>query len=362
MEFTINLFRHLNWQQPAHKEIYDKKVEPGFKRENKRAPKNRHEVRDAMLKDSTFQVWSHLRVYAQENLFENARLSVDRQLDTLIGKAKEKKKGKTKGSLKLDPTFEVPRYQKHLDMHWMPGSYFTEFVEKDDVAVGAIYDFGGIYVLTNGMLGQYNDGAGHAVVRYLREKFPGWTPKSVLDLGCTVGHNTLPFKRAWPKADVHAIDIGAPTLRYAHARAEDMGYAIHFSQQNAEATNFKDNSFDLVVSTMFLHETSHSAVYNIVKENRRILKPGGLMIHVEQPPFSWAQSPFDAFTRDWDTHNNQEPFWGRMHDMDPEQVALKAGFKKQNIFQEMAPLVTPIPGDDYNLAPFGAWFVFGARK
>lgn len=362
MEFTINLFRHLNWQQPTHKDIYEKKVEPGFKRENKRAPKNRHEVREAMLKDPTFQVWSHLRVYAQEHLFENARLSVDRQLDTLIDKAKAKKKGKTKGSLKLDPGFEVPRYQKHLDMHWMPGSYFTEFAEKDDVAVGAIYDFGGLYVLTNGMLGEYNDGAGHAVVRYLREKFPGWTPKAVLDEGCTVGHNTLPFKQAWPKAEIHAIDIGAPTLRYAHARAEDMGYAIHFSQQNAEKTEFKDNTFDLVVSTMFLHETSHSAVYNIVKENRRILKPGGIMIHVEQPPFTWATSPFDAFTRDWDTHNNQEPFWGRMHDMDLEQVAMKGGFKKQNIFQEMAPLVTPVPGDNYNLAPAGAWFIFGARK
>jgi SAM-dependent methyltransferase len=298
-------------------------------------------------------------VFAQENTYWERSRIVDRQLDTLVAKAQPK--SSDRGKLDLDPDFKVPPYQAPFDMHWMPGSFFTEFV-KDDVAAGAMYDLGGLYITTHGMNGRYNDGAAWSVIRFVKENFPDFNPKRILDEGCTVGHNTLPFKQAWPKAEIHAIDIGAPTLRYAHARAEDMGYAIHFSQQNAEKTEFKDNTFDLVVSTMFLHETSHSAVYNIVKENRRILKPGGIMIHVEQPPFTWAKSPFDAFTRDWDTHNNQEPFWGRMHDMDLEQVAMKGGFKKQNIFQEMAPLVTPVPGDNYNLAPAGAWFIFGARK
>jgi len=361
MEFTINLFRALNGIQAHHRTIYDRKVEPEFKRQHRRPPKDRHEVRKAMLKDSTFQVWSHLRVLAQQQLFENARISVDRQLDTLIGKARSKSRGKIKGSLELDAKFEVPRYQRPFDMHWMPGSYFTEFAEKDDVAAGALYDFGGLYVLTNGMLGKYNDGAGYAVVRYLREKFPKFSPKAVLDQGCTVGHNTLPFKDAWPKAEVHAIDIGAPVLRYGHARAEDLGYAVHFSQQNAEKTHYKSGMFDLIVSTMFLHETSYKAVYNIVKENYRLLKPGGIMVHVEQPPFAMASSPFDAFTGDWDTHNNEEPFWGPMHDMDLADVTVKSGFKRANVFQEFAPMVTPVAGDNYALGK-GRWFVFGATK
>ena len=33
-------------------------------------------------------------------------------------------------------------------------------------------------------------------------------------------------------------------LRYGHARAEAMGATIHFSQQNAECTDFADGSFD----------------------------------------------------------------------------------------------------------------------
>ena len=54
-----------------------------------------------------------------------------------------------------------------------------------------------------------------------------------------------------------------------------MGAAIHFSQQNAEKTDFADGSFDLIVSHIFLHETSRTAVDNILAECRRLLKPGG---------------------------------------------------------------------------------------
>ena len=37
-------------------------------------------------------------------------------------------------------------------------------------------------------------------------------------------------------ANVTGIDVGAALLRYAHGRAESMGAAVHFSQQDAEHT------------------------------------------------------------------------------------------------------------------------------
>ena len=40
------------------------------------------------------------------------------------------------------------------------------------------------------------------------------------------------------------------------------------------------------------------------------------MLHVEQPPFKMIDDPFDQLMKDWDTHNNNEPFWGPMHYMD----------------------------------------------
>ena len=359
INFMMSMYRHLGQHiAPGRRAVYDARVKPKFVREHNREPKDRHEVRKATLDDSYFQMWGHLRVYCQQKGNDIKRELVNRQLGELVERAKPKQGDR--GTIELNPGLKIPSYQSSFDMHWMPGSYFTERTE-DDVAAGALYDTGGLYVSTSGHLGAYNDGAAYAVVAHLREKYPDFVPHSILDEGCTVGHNTLPFKDAWPDAEVVGIDIGAPVLRYAHRRAEELGYEIRFSQQNAEKTKYEDESFDFIVSTMFLHETSKRAIRNIVAEARRLLKPGGLMLHVEQPPFRWFDDPFEQFVRDWDTHNNNEPFWGPMHDMDLEDVAVKAGFAREDVIQEMTKLITPTATDKYNVGK-GAWYVFGAWK
>ncbi len=360
LDFMSNFFSYIgNEMWPNHRKVYDNIVEPNFKKVNKRKPKNRHEVRKEMLKNSYFQAWSHLRVYAQENTYSERRNIVNRQLDKLIQKAKPKPSDK--GTLKIKSNFNIPSYQKNLDMHWMPGSYFSNF-NKDEVAGGALYDTGGLYLSTGGMLGKYNNGAGYTVIHWLKNNYPNFVPNTVLDEGCTVGHNTLPYKDAWPKAEISAIDIGAPVLRYGHRRSESLGYNINFSQQNAEHTNFKDNYFDVVVSTMFLHETSFRAIGNIFKEAYRVLKKGGIMIHIEQPPFNLVGDPFEQLMKDWDTHNNNEPFWGTMHDMDLSSIAMKASFKKQDIIEDFAPLICPTEKNNYNINPAGKWYLFAAWK
>ncbi|MBM3504332.1 MAG: class I SAM-dependent methyltransferase [Alphaproteobacteria bacterium] len=360
IDFAINLQRYLATQMwPGHRTVYDKVAEPKFVKQNGRKPKNRYEVRKAMLREPYFQYWSHLRLFAQENTYWERSRIVDRQLPELVAKAKPR--SSDKGKLELDPKFKVPPYQLPFDMHWMPGSFFTDFV-KDDVAGGAMYDLGGLYITTHGINGRFNDGAAWSVIRYVKEHFPNFSPKRILDEGCTVGHNTLPLKETWPDAEVIGIDIGAPILRYAHARAESLGVPVTFSLQNAEHTKYEDESFDFVLSTLLLHETSYKAVYNIAKDNYRLLKKGGLMLHVEQPPFKWAKSPFDQLMKDWDTHNNNEPFWGAMHDMDLEDVAMKAGFRKQDIVQTMTPVVTPTEEDKMRLGAGQQWYVLAAWK
>jgi len=356
--FMMDLYRHLGSQAgEGRRDVFEGRVKPAFVKEHGRAPKDRHEVRKAVKDDPYFQFWGHLRVLANQTLFYENSQTVERQLDTLIDKAKP---GKPKGKLELDPDFEIPKYQAPFDMHWMPGSFFTE-TTKDDVAAGAMYDSGGLYVMTSGNLGPLGDGGAYSVINYLRENYPDFKPKRVLDQGCTVGHNTLPFKEAWPDAEVIGLDIGAPVLRYAHARAESLGVDVTFTQQNAEETKYDDESLDFVTSTMFLHETSRKAVYNIIAEGYRILKPGGLMLHVEQPPFRWFDDPYDQFVRDWDTHNNNEPFWGPMHEMDLAEVAIEGGFKREDIIQEMADLIRPTKTDNYAKGP-GAWYVSAAWK
>ncbi len=359
-DFYLEMYRFLGKVLgPARKTVYELKIKKEFKEKYGHSPKDRHQVRNAVKNSPFFQFWGHMRSNINQEMFYKNQLIVERQIKNLESKAKVRPK-KNMGKLALNPDLKVPKYQS-FDMHWMPGGYHTEISDNGDISAGALYDSGGIYLMTNGSLGPFNDGAAYSLINFLRKDLSHFKPKNILDLGCTVGHNTLPFKEFWPLAKVTGIDLGAPVLRYAHARSTKMVYAINYSQQNAEKTDFKNSSFDLVVSTMFLHETSKKAISNIFKESYRILKPGGLMAHVEQPPFRYFDDPYEQFVRDWDTHNNNEPFWGPMHDLDLNKIAYDSGFKKENIFEKMIPLIKPEVKNKFSKG-VGEWFIFAGWK
>ena len=98
---------------------------------------------------------------------------------------------------------------------------------------------------------------------------------------------------------------------------------------NAEDLSFEDNSFDLVTCLASLHEMSLAAIQNVFNEAFRALKPKGLFLVSEIPPYE-GLDPWTQFVKDWDTLNNNEPFWGKMHEMDLCYVAQSAGFNPNN--------------------------------
>lgn len=97
-------------------------------------------------------------------------------------------------------------------------------------------------------MGPLNDDMGRTVVKYLRENRPEFQPRRILDMGCAAGQITLAYCDGFPEAEVRALDVGAPMLRYAHVRAESMGKSVHFSQQPVERTNYPGGHFGLIVS------------------------------------------------------------------------------------------------------------------
>ena len=246
-----------------------------------RPPKDRHEVRRVMRDEPYYQTWSALQRTSQEMMWESVNASVARQLPDLVSRASHNRTAL--GSLTLNPDLPIPAYHTAVDIHCQPGGYHTE-LGQDDVAAGAIYDRA-VYIYAMSRLGALNDEMGQSVAVSLLQHHPDFQPKKILDMGCTVGHSTLPYVDTYPEAEISAIDVGAPVLRYAHARAEALGKRVHFSQQNAEQTNFADGSFDLIVSHILLHETSSKALRNIMKESYRLLAPGGMMIHQEVPQY-----------------------------------------------------------------------------
>ena len=155
-------------------------------------------------------------------------------------------------------------------------------------------------------------------------------------MGCGIGGNTLAWAEAFPEAEIHGLDIGAPMLRYAHVRAESMGIEAHFKQLNAEVTNYPDKSFDAIVSHIVLHETATSAFSNIFRECYRLLNPGGVMLHTDIPSVS---EPFDAFMMEWETLNSNENFAATFRETDLAAVATDVGFAEGQARMEYMPRI-----------------------
>ncbi|MGR9090276.1 MAG: class I SAM-dependent methyltransferase [Gammaproteobacteria bacterium] len=344
---------------------FEKRVKPKIEQALQRPPENRFEVRDVMTEDPYYQMFSTLLRTSQEMMWSSCQIPVARDLEGLNRKINRKRK-KARGSLKLNPALPTPKYHCAVDIHCQPGGYHGEFAD-DDASAGMVYDRA-VHIYAMGQMGPFNNDMGASILLWLKEHHPGFKPKRILDLGCSVGHSTVPYCDAFPKAEVHAVDVAAPMLRYAHARAEDLGKKIHFSQQNAEYMDFEDESFDLIVSHILLHETSDKAIRNIVAECQRLLRKGGMMIHAETPPYK-DMAPFDAFMLDWDTRNNNEPFWSRSHELDYRQLSANAGFDPDKEFETMIPSAFQIAeakrshtfqGGDFGGGGF--WFIYGNEK
>lgn len=334
-DFLNQLGKHvLNEITPGNAAAYEKRVLPTIRKEKGRDPVDRHEIRKGMVKDPYYQMTSSFQRTVQEMMWNSVDDTIQRQLPELIATAKSIREGETLGSLHLDPDFEIPAYVAENDHHCMPGGYSGDLVE-DDVTAGALYDKGA-YIYTQGLFGPRMDGIGKATGLMLKHSFPDLKPAKVLEIGCTAGGSTTGLKSAFPDAEVHAIDVGPAVLRYAHARAESFGIPIHFHQMSGEAMTFEDNTFDLVNCPASLHEMSYHAVYNVFKETYRVLKPGGLFLLSELPPYE-GDDPWTQFTRDWDTYNNNEPFWGKVHEMDLAEVAVEAGFDRESYWQGTGP-------------------------
>lgn len=377
-EFTKSLKQFV--QQgllPGLTPVYQNRAAKAFEKEHGKPPADRWDIRKAMVKDLYFQHYAATNRIAQELLWESVIGSVERQLPELE-KAVAELSASSAATLESDTAFPVPRYISELDIHCMPGGYASE-VSGQDIAQGAVYDRG-VYLYSMGYGGPNNDDMGRSVCNYLKRNMPGFTPRRILDMGCTVGHSTVPYKELFPDAEVIGIDVGGPCIRYAHARAKALGQDISFMQRNAEDTGFEAGSFDLIVSHILLHETSGQAMPRIFRECHRLLKPGGLMIHADLPPFD-LMDPFTQFILDNETYYNNEPFWGAMRDKDQIGMARDAGFPGETIRFDTAPMaIMEFAGADTTytedaaealaereftageFAPGGGWEVLIAQK
>jgi ubiquinone/menaquinone biosynthesis C-methylase UbiE len=209
------------------------------------------------------------------------------------------------------------------------------------------------------------------VVNWVKRNLPDFRPRHILDIGANLGQNVLPIAQAFPDAEVIALDVGAPMLRYGAARARSLGVDnVRFVQgDGSDLSRWPDGHFDWVQTTMTLHELSLTSMKAIFREIHRVLAPGGIVLHVEQPQYGPDMPLFEQAMRDWDAFYNNEPFWSTMHELDIDGFMIEAGFDRANLIhggvtavvdRDVFPDAADDEGEDYGRK--AAWHVIGARK
>jgi malonyl-CoA O-methyltransferase len=108
--------------------------------------------------------------------------------------------------------------------------------------------------------------------------------KSILEIGCGTGKNTLFYAKIG--ARVHAVDFSQGMIEQARekVRAEN----VEFSMMNIRKTwNFEDGFFDLIVCNLVLEHIENLSI--VFSEAARTLEPKGKFLVNELHPFRQYQ-------------------------------------------------------------------------
>lgn len=330
---VISLRRLLNSRvRPRNFEAYAQEGAPRFAEEHGRQPQSPEEIEHALFLSPSYRLWSAANRAAQEMIWVSAGEPLYRDEARIAAAAQMLiHSPEKKGSLALDPDYVPSPEVADVDIHLQPGGYAMDRSDTDVIA-GALYETGGNVFAFGQGIGR-SDSKAKVVFGLLEEHYRGLgEPKRILDIGCSAGAASAAYADKFPNAEIHAIDIGAGMLRYAHARAEALGVAVHFHQMDASRLDFPDDYFDLVVSHNMLHEIGAEKRKAMMQRALCVLRPGGVVVHqdiaIRNPP-----DTVHRVERAWDTRFNNEVHWSTYVSADLVVDMRRAGFAPEDILE-----------------------------
>ncbi|WP_115121221.1 class I SAM-dependent methyltransferase [Synechococcus sp. UW105] len=156
--------------------------------------------------------------------------------------------------------------------------------------------------------------------------------EQVLDLGCSVGVSTQALAdwlagraAAAGKASPRVVGLDLSPEMLAVARVRDVdGVVAEWRHAAAEHTGLAAGCIDLISLQFVCHELPQTATHAVLKEAARLLRPGGVLVMVDQDP---ASSVLQALPAPVATLlKSTEPYIEQYFGLDMEAALHAAGF------------------------------------
>jgi len=165
------------------------------------------------------------------------------------------------------------------------------------------------------------------------------TGQRVLDVACGTGRGTVGLAQAvGAEGRVDALDLSEAMLGQAHRKIETLGLSnrVHFRQGNARELPYPDETFDLVYNGYMFDLIPLDGFLPILKEMRRVLKPGGKLVLVNMSKPDGRKTLFEKI---------YEKGWAVM----PCRPVLMSGYLEPTGFSEVQRFYRPTRGSIVSL-------------
>ena len=142
----------------------------------------------------------------------------------------------------------------------------------------------------------------------LMRQFPDRAPESLRVLEVGTGPGFFAILLCELGCDVTAVDLTPAMLEEARRNADVLCGRIRFMEMNAEALDFADASFDMVVSRNLTWNLPHPD--QAYAEWARVMKPGGLLLNFDANWYSYLFDEDAKAAYDRDRANSAEQGMG----------------------------------------------------